>query len=114
MQCYAEYRALDHFTAVQLEISGADLQTRRAAWLFGLKRLLSFRKGYFYFKTPAWLLRYLYHYLTGLLPLSHDGNLRPDLRIWDRLYRKGHCARQFFAKFKRDIFLLMQNREKKK
>lgn len=67
-QCNAEYRALDHFTSVQLGISGADLKTRRAAWLFGLKRLLSFRKGYFYFKTPVWVMRYLYYYLTGLLP----------------------------------------------
>jgi hypothetical protein len=66
-QCNAEYRALEHFTAAQLGISGADLKMRRAAWLFGLKRLLSFRKGYFYFKTPVWVMRYICHYLTGLL-----------------------------------------------
>jgi hypothetical protein len=67
-QCEAEYRALDHFTGMQIDASGRDRKIHRAAWLFGLKRLLAFRKGYFYFKTPVWVLRYLYHYLKDLIP----------------------------------------------
>jgi hypothetical protein len=65
-QCIMEYRMVNEFLNNRLRIGQ---QKKSKIYLDALKSLLSFKKGYRYFKTPFWasafLGKYLFHRLAG-------------------------------------------------
>ena len=71
-QCLIEYRVLNTYISDQLRILNGygkkKIETK--IYLFALKQLLSFRKGYLYFKTPYWIAKLLFQYLSILFRKS--------------------------------------------
>jgi hypothetical protein len=63
-QCNMEYRVLNEMMSTQI---GSGSQSRSQVYFNGLRKLLSFRKGYRYFKTPVWASRLLLKYLRSRL-----------------------------------------------
>ncbi len=62
-QCKIEQRSVKEFIDTQLQ--NVPELTKSSVYSSALKHLLSFKKGFHYYKTPVWILRLLYKYLTS-------------------------------------------------
>jgi len=62
-QCIMEYRVLNEFVSNRIKI-GKEKKSK--IYLHALKDLLSFKKGYFHFRTPSWAIALFWNYLKNL------------------------------------------------
>ncbi|MFL5742652.1 MAG: glycosyltransferase [Flavisolibacter sp.] len=63
-QCEMEYRALNELMSNQIK-TGRYKESK--VYFSGLKKLIAFKKGFLYFKTPVWISRLLFQYLKSAL-----------------------------------------------
>jgi GT2 family glycosyltransferase len=66
-QCGMEYRTLNEFMSNRIKNLRKDRESRSQVYLSGLRDLLGFRRGLFYFKTPFWASKIFARYLKSLV-----------------------------------------------